>query len=96
MTTPSQAAERYAQQKQREREVIRAKVARARAESTQEPFDFAVFSRFYDVSQDYGKRPITEEIMEGYEEQYYLGVPRASTIEEFAARKEELKLHDCT
>lgn len=94
MNTPSNAAANYSIQKKQEREAIRARVARARAESTKEPFDFSTFASFFDVSSDYGNRPITPEIMETYEEQYYLGVPSAPTIQEFAARKAELKLHD--
>jgi hypothetical protein len=73
---------------------IRVRVAEAKATSSQEKFDFEAFARMYDVSQDYGLTPITAEMQDRYEEEYYLGHFQAKTIQEFAARKEELKLHD--
>ncbi len=90
------AAERYLQQRQKERAAIRARLAEARAASTQEKFDFQTFAGLYDVRGDLGSGPITPEVLDRYEEEYYLGPIRAGTIREFAARKEELKLHDAT
>jgi hypothetical protein len=90
----SKAAERFAEQKKKEREEIRAKVAKAKASPGKEKFDFQAFARLYDVSQDYGSQPVTAEVMERYEEEYYLGPVQASSIREFAERKAELKLHD--
>jgi hypothetical protein len=69
-------------------------VAKAKASSTQEKFDFKAFAKLYDVSQDYGPAPVTAEVMERYEQDYYLGPVQAKTIREFAERKQELKLHD--
>lgn len=90
------AAERYLQQRQKARAAIRARLAEAKATSTQEPFDFQTFASLYDVRRDFGSAPITPEVSDRYEEEYYLGPIRAGTIREFAARKEELKLHDAT
>jgi hypothetical protein len=90
------AAARYLQQRQKERAAIRARVAEAKATSTQEKFDFRTFASLYDVRRDYGSAPITPEVSDRYEEEYYLGPIQASTIREFAARKEELKLDDAT
>ena len=90
----SKAAEQYAEQQKKERAEIRAKVEKAKASSAKEKFDFQAFAKLYDVSQDHGSKPITPEVMERYEEEYYLGPVQASSIREFAARKEELKLHD--
>ena len=73
---------------------LRAKVENAKASVSKEKFDFQTFATLYDVSQDYGSQPLTAEVMERYEEEYYLGPIEAKTIREFAARKEELKLHD--
>lgn len=90
----SKAAARFLEQKKKQQAEIRAKVAKAKASSTKERFDFQAFARLYDVSQDYGAAPVTAEVMERYEEEYYLGAIQASTIKEFAERKQELKLHD--
>lgn len=90
----SKAAARYLEQKKKQQAEIRAKVAKAKASSTKEKFDFQAFAKLYDVGQDYGAAPVTPEVMERYEEEYYLGAVQASTIREFAARKQELKLHD--
>ena len=86
--------ERYAEQRRREQAAIRARVEKAKAAPGKERFDFQAFARLYDVSQDHGARPITAEVIERYEEEYYLGAARASSIREFAERKAELKLHD--
>jgi hypothetical protein len=94
MAMASKAAERFAEQRKKQQAEIRAKVAAAKASSGKEKFDFAVFAKLYDVSQDHGSAPVTREVMERYEEEYYLGPVQAKTIQEFAARKEELKLHD--
>ena len=90
----SPAAERFAEQRKQQREEIRARVAKAKASSSKEAFDFQAFARVYDVSQDYGSRPVTPEVMERYEQEYYLGPVQAKTVKEFAERKTELKLHD--
>ncbi len=90
----SPAAERFAEQRKQQREEIRARVAKARASATKEPFDFQAFAALYDVSQDYGSQPITPGVIERYEEEYYLGPIQAGTIREHAERKEALKLHD--
>jgi len=90
----SEAAARYLRKQLTAKAEILARVAQAKAISTQEKFDFEVFARLYNVSRDYGSAPITPEVSERYEEEYYLGPIQASTIQEFAARKEELKLHD--
>ncbi len=90
----SDAAARYVQQQKKEKVEIRARVAEAKVTSTQEKFDFEAFAQLYDVRQDYGSAPISPEVSERYEEEYYLGSIQASSIREFAARKEELKLHD--
>ena len=90
----SDAAARYLEAQRQQKREIRAQVAQAKATSTQEKFDFEEFARLYDVSQDYGSSPIVPEVKDRYEEEYYLGPIQASTIQEFAARKEELKLHD--
>jgi hypothetical protein len=90
------AAARYLQQRQKQWAAIRARLAEVKATSTQEKFDFQAFARLYDIRQDYGSAPITAEVSNRYEEEYYLGPIQASTIREFAARKEELKLHDAT
>jgi hypothetical protein len=94
MEMASKAAERFAEQRKKQQAEIRARVAKAKAASKQEKFDFKVFAKLYDVSQDHGSQPVTPEMIERYEEEYYLGPVQASTIQEFAAKKEELKLHD--
>ena len=93
-TSTSTAAERFAEQRKKEREEVRAQVAKAKAASGKETFDFQAFARLYDVTQDHGSRQITAEVMERYEEEYYLGPVEAKTVQEFAERKQELKLHD--
>ncbi|HYV49026.1 MAG TPA: hypothetical protein VFA20_29400 [Myxococcaceae bacterium] len=90
----SKAAEQFLEEQKKQREAIRAKVAKAKASSGKEAFDFQAFAKAYDVSQDYGSRPVTPEVMERYEEEYYLGPVQAKTVKEFAERKTELKLHD--
>lgn len=90
----SKAAERFAEQQKKEQAELRARVAKAKATSTKEQFDFQAFARLYDVTQDHGSRPITPEVMERYEQAYYLGVVHASSIRELAERMQELKLHD--
>ena len=90
----SKAAELFAEQQKKERAEIRAKVEKAKAAAGKEKFDFQAFARLYDVSQDHGSQPVTAEVMERYEEEYYLGPVQASSIREFAERKQELKLHD--
>jgi len=90
----STAAEQFLEQKKKQREEIRAKVAKAKASSGKEAFDFQAFAKAYDVSQDYGSQPVTPEVIERYEEEYYLGPVEAKTVKEFAERKAELKLHD--
>ena len=90
----STAAEQFLEQKKKQREEIRVKVAKAKASSGKEAFDFQAFAKVYDVSQDYGSRPVTPEVMERYEQEYYLGPVQAKTVKEFAERKTELKLHD--
>jgi hypothetical protein len=90
----SKAAERFAEQRKQQREEIRARVAKAKASSSKEAFDFQAFARLCDVSQDLGSEPITPEVMERYEEEYYLGPVQASSVREFAEKKSELKLHD--
>jgi len=90
----STAAEQFLEQKKKQREEIRAKVAKAKASSGKEAFDFQAFAKLYDVSQDYGSQPVTPEVIERYEEEYYLGPVEAKTVKEFAERKAELKLHD--
>ena len=90
----STAAEQFLEQKKRQREEIRARVAKAKASSGKEAFDFQAFAKAYDVSQDYGSQPVTPEVIERYEEEYYLGPVEAKTVKEFAERKAELKLHD--
>jgi hypothetical protein len=92
----STSAERFAEQQKKQREEIRARVAKAKASSAKEPFDFQAFARLYDVTQDHGSQPVTPEAIERYEEEYYLGPVQASSIQEFAARKAELKLHDAS
>jgi hypothetical protein len=90
----SKAAEQFLEEQKKQREAIRAKVATAKASSGKEAFDFQAFARLYDVTQDYGSRPVTPEVIERYEEEYYLGPVQAKTVKEFAERKAELKLHD--
>ena len=90
----SHAAARFLRQKQKAQADLRAKVEEAKATSKQQKFAFEEFAALYDVTQDYGSAPITAEVMERYEQEYYLGPVQASTIQEFAARKQELKLHD--
>jgi hypothetical protein len=90
----SKAAEQFLEEQKKQREAIRARVAKAKASSGKEAFDFQAFARLYDVSQDYGPRPVTPEVIERYEEEYYLGPVEAKTVKEFAERKAELKLHD--
>lgn len=90
----SKAAEQFLEQQKKSREEIRARVAKAKASSGKEAFDFQAFAKVYDVSQDHGSQPVTPEVMERYEEEYYLGPVQAKTVKEFAERKAELKLHD--
>ncbi len=90
----SKAAARFLEQKKKQQAELRAKVAKAKASSSKEKFDFKAFARLYDVSQDYGAAPITADVMARYEEEYYLGAIQANTIKAFAERKQELKLHD--
>ena len=90
----SKAAARFAEQRKKQQAEIRAKVAKAKASSGKEAFDFQAFAKAYDVSQDYGSQPVTPEVIERYEEEYYLGPVQASSIREFAEKKAELKLHD--
>jgi hypothetical protein len=90
----NKSAARYLQNLKMEKAEIRARLAKAKATSTQETFEFEVFAKLYDVSQDYGPAPVTADVRERYEEEYYLGPVQANSIREFAARKEELKLHD--
>ena len=73
----STAAEQFLEQKKKQREEIRAKVAKAKASSGKEAFDFQAFAKAYDVSQDYGSQPVTPEVIERYEEEYYLGPVQA-------------------
>jgi hypothetical protein len=81
----SKAAEQFLEQQRKSREEVRAKVAKAKASSGKEAFD---------VTQDHGSQPVTPEVIERYEAEYYLGAVQAKTVKEFAERKAELKLHD--
>lgn len=94
--TPAEAAARLAAIKEQQHRAAQARIARARQESSKEPFDFEVFAALYDVSRDYGKEPVSAEIIEHYEDKYYAGPPSAANIREFAAALEELKLHDAS
>jgi hypothetical protein len=75
-------------------EAERAKVREARATPGKELFNIDTFREHYNVSLDHGNLPLTQDLIEDYERQYYLSATGVKTLREFADYLRELRNND--
>ncbi|HZI11292.1 MAG TPA: hypothetical protein VE153_12985 [Myxococcus sp.] len=77
-------------------EAERARVREARATSGKELFNIEKFREHYNVSLDHGNLPLTQDLIEDYERQYYLSATGVKTLREFADYLHNLRNNDAT